>query len=69
MVEAGRDGDAAGDRVGPRQGGLLSHEMESPLVVGECVVSKRREILSRRRNRNGRDKFEENLSQEIVRAT
>lgn len=68
-MEAGRDGDAAGDRVGPRQGGLLSHEMESPLVVGECVVSKRREILSRRRNRNGRDKFEENLSQEIVRAT
>ena len=55
--------------MGPRQGGLLSHEMESPLVVGECVVSKRREILSRRRNRNGRDKFEENLSQEIVRAT
>lgn len=41
-MEAGRDGDAAGDRVGPRQGGLLSHEMESPLVVGECVVSKRR---------------------------
>lgn len=68
-MEAGRDGDAAGDRVGPRQGGLLSHEMESPLVVGECVVPKRREILCRRRNRNGRDKFQENLSQEIVRAT
>ena len=47
---------------GPRHGGLLPYEMESPLVVGECVVSKRREILSKRRNRNGRDRFEEIFS-------
>lgn len=44
MVEVGRDGDAVGDMGGwgeTRHGGLLSHEMESPLVVGS--VSRLRE--------------------------